>query len=342
MVKWQRDPGARIQASRDLDSLKLQAPCIVALPEGGYRLFYTAVGPAKPFPECQGYILSARSGDGVNFQTEPGIRIAPRLEIPHMNRRVLAPSVVRLADGRWRMYFESRGPASTPTVIASAISQDMLSWTLEDGIRFATAGGVGGPRYLPLPDGGGRLYIFESAYGPEGLTGKRISMSVISASTKDGLNFVRDPGVRMKDRQGKYDSIGITAAEVLPPETPGGRWTMIFSAWQDIEPGQMAPVHPSNNAADDKSASRNFAAASIATDLAGYRSRIFAADSADGLEFGASECILEGAGYGTDGIDAIHAEDMSVVRIGSNRYRMYYAACDRHGKVRIASAVGGR
>ena len=122
------------------------------LPSGGYRLFYTAVGPAKPYPNCQGYILSAVSEDGLNFQKEPGIRLAPQPKIPHMSLRVISPSVTACADGRWRMYFESRGSADIPTVICSAISTDMLNWELEAGIRLQAPGGVGGVRYMSLPD----------------------------------------------------------------------------------------------------------------------------------------------------------------------------------------------
>jgi hypothetical protein len=49
--------------------------------------------------------------------------------------------------------------------------------------------------------------------------------------------------------------------------------------------------------------------------------------------------LVEGAGYGTDGIDAIHAEDMTLADLGNGRFRMYYAACDRHGRWQIASAI---
>ncbi|MDA1018102.1 MAG: hypothetical protein O3A00_27055 [Planctomycetota bacterium] len=140
---WIKEDGPRLQGSRDLDSSRLQSPCIVRIPSGGYRLFYTAVGPAKPYPECQGYILSAVSEDGLTFEKEPGIRLAPQPGIPHMSLRVISPLVTLCADGRWRMYFESRGPASIPTVICSAISSDMLHWELKDGIRFQAPCGAG-------------------------------------------------------------------------------------------------------------------------------------------------------------------------------------------------------
>src|SRR5262245_14213671 len=69
---WHKEPGSRVASSRPLDDAKVQAPCIVRRPEGGFRLFYTAVGSAKPFRDCQGYILSAVSDDGLAFVAEPG------------------------------------------------------------------------------------------------------------------------------------------------------------------------------------------------------------------------------------------------------------------------------
>ena len=77
LARWLPDPGWRVAGSRPLDASKVQAPGIVALPGGGVRLFYTGVGPGRPFVTCQGYILSAVSPDGLRFEVEPGIRVAP-------------------------------------------------------------------------------------------------------------------------------------------------------------------------------------------------------------------------------------------------------------------------
>lgn len=339
--RWQKEPGARVEPSRGLDASKVQAPGVAAIPSGGFRLFYTAVGPAKPFPECQGYILSAVSADGLRFCPEPGIRVAPRPDVPHMSLRVLAPSVIRCGDG-WRMYFEARGPAHEPTVICSAVSRDLLDWEYE-GVRLRSVGGVGAPRYVPLPQGGARLYCCDSVYGPGGPgRGERLAHNVVSAVTSDGLRFEWEPGVRLRDLRRETDEFGITAADVIPPERAGEDWVMVFSAWQDLPPGAVAPPHPSENVDAVKSGqSRDFAAASIAADMAGYRSRIYTATSGDGLLWERRTCIVEGAGYGGPGPDAVHAEDMSLIRIDGNGYRMYYAACDRNGVWRVASAVTG-
>jgi hypothetical protein len=340
--RWRKEPGSRLEGSRDRDRSKVQAPGVVRIPDGGFRLFYTAVGPAKPFPTCQGYILSAVSDDGLSFRPEPGIRIAPQPALPHMCLRVIAPSLTPCAAGGWRMYFEARGPADRPTVICSAVSADMLHWELEPGIRLQGFGGVGAPRYLPLPDGRGRLYCFRSEFGPGGpSSGPRRSQCVVSAVTSNGIDFAFEPGIRLHDKQAEYDSAGITAAEVIAPQAAGDRWTMYYSAWQDVPAGRASPLHPSHDAnAATNGLSEDFAAASIASDMSGYRSRIFRATSADGLAWDRDECAIEGAGYGGAELDAVHAEDMSLVRIDQQRYRMYYAACDAHGTWRIASATG--
>ena len=337
---WIREPGPRIEGTRDLDGMKVQAPGVVRIPSGGYRLFYTAVGPGKPFPDCQGYILSAISDDGITFRKESGIRVAPDPSLEHASLRVLAPTVTSCPDGRWRMYFEARGPADRPTVVCSAISPDMVSWEYEEGIRLQGFEGIGGPRYVALPDGRGRIYAFASEYDEGGLVGgSRISQNVISAVTADGLAFEPEPGYRLT-RRPEHDALGITAADVIVPAGPDDSWHMLYSSWQDLPPGTAVPSHPSSDPDAVRSgSSADFAAASIAVDLAGYRSRIFTARSPDGLTWEHGECVIEGGGHDSEDIDGVHAEDMSVVALGDGRFRVYYAACNRHGNWRIASAV---
>jgi hypothetical protein len=338
---WTKEPGARVAGSRHLDRSKVQAPGVIRDPSGGYRLFYTAVGPGKPFPACQGYILSAHSYDGLSFTPDPGIRGAPDPEVTFGSLRLLAPTLTALPDGQWRMYFESRGPADTPTVIRSAISSDLLEWAFEDGIRLSGYDGIGGPSYVELPDGRGRLYCFASEFDEGGLAaGNRTSQCVISAVTTDGLNFDLEPGYRLTDRYSELENLGITAADVILPERDGDLWTMVYSGWQDVPPGTEVPPHPSSDPdAVESGLSADFVAASIAADLAGYRSRIFTATSSDGLSWERDRCVIEGGGHDSDDIDAVHAEDMSVIRLDDGKYRMYYAACDRHGNWTVASAV---
>lgn len=338
---WIKEPGLRLQGSRDLDCDKLLAPCITRDLSGLFRLFYTGVGPAKPFAKCHGYILSAVSEDGLNFRVEEGIRIAPRLELPYACRRALAPNVICCGDGSWRMYFGAAGLAGEPAVICSALSDDMLNWHWEDGVRLRAFDGVGGARYLPLAEGRGRLYC----WAREGQ-----GNILACAASSDGINFEIEPECRFDRERTEFDSLGITAAEVIAPTESGGDYAMIYSEWQNVPPGTQPPVHPSNDTDSDvndcgsgnsgnSDSDEDFAVASIASDISGYRSRIYTANSSDGILWQRRSCIIEGAGYAQPGADAVHAEDMSLIRLDDGRYRMYYAACDTNGRWSVASAV---
>jgi hypothetical protein len=340
---WSREPGPRITGQRGLDLWKVQAPGIVRRPEGGWRLFYTAVGPDRPFPHCQGVLLSAVSDEGLHFIVEPGIRIAPDPNRPELALRVLAPTVVPIGDRQWRMYFEARGTADRPTVIASAVSSDQLNWAVEPGVRLACADDLHGPRVLSEPEGGVRLECIRAprVNGAPGATPQ--PSRVMTARSRDGLRFEWVPGARLVAGNGLLDAAGITAAEIRPPTRPGDLWRMVYSAWQAPPMGTVVPLHPSQDpCAVETGQSANFAQASIVVDLAGFRSRLLLATSTDGLVWRRGPVLVEGAGYGTDGVDAIHAEDMTLADLGDGRFRMYYAACDRHGRWQIASAINQR
>jgi hypothetical protein len=238
------------------------------------------------------------------------------------------------------MYFEARGPATRPTVIASAVSGDQVDWELEPGVRLEAGEGVGAPRVLRLTDGTWLLtcWVATRLPGPDGV--ERRTNAVMSARSTDGLAFTPDPGLRLRPLTGTHDSAGITAAEVLPPASPGQPWAMVYSAWQDRLDGWPEPVHPSRDPdAVGSGRSADFAAASIAADLAGYRSRLFLATSADGVTYTGARLLVEGDGYGGADPDAVHAEDMSLLRMPDGTLRMYYAGCNTTGRWGVLSAV---
>ena len=59
-MRWEREGGSRVSGDSALDAGKVQAPGVVRCAKGGvvgWRLFYTAVGPGRPFDSCQGYLL---------------------------------------------------------------------------------------------------------------------------------------------------------------------------------------------------------------------------------------------------------------------------------------------
>lgn len=69
-------------------------------------------------------ITSFISQDGLRFTQEPGVRL----------QRAGFPSVLRLKDGTWRMYYTSQDAIGE---VRSAVSKDGLSWSTEAGVRAA-------------------------------------------------------------------------------------------------------------------------------------------------------------------------------------------------------------
>lgn len=90
---------------------------VIDLGNGSYRLYYSAE------PEMQGFngqVYSSISTDGINWTKEDGVR----------KTWATFPDVVKLRDGKYRMYYQNAGE------IKSATSTDGLTWVDESGIRI--------------------------------------------------------------------------------------------------------------------------------------------------------------------------------------------------------------
>ena len=281
-------------------------PNVVPLADGGYRMYYTQILPRPGFPAgADDYdnsttrILSATSQDASTWIPEAGVRLGPR-EGGAGAFRVVSPEVVPLADGsgRMRMYYEcSPGPQSRDSTLRSAVSADAgLTWTVEPGVRFGEPDqSFNAPRLVFLEDGRCRLYCSLREAG------------IVSALSEDGgLNFVREPGLRIA-RGGAYDTLTAFAPEVLRIEGAGYR--MYYAGWV------AAPEVPAGSK---------------------YHGRIFSASSQDGLEWTKEQgiCIDNGGRW-----DAAKASEPCVIDLPDGRFRMFYEACDMEGRWRIASAT---
>lgn len=106
-VTWMREDGTRINAEA-LD------PCVVALPAGGYRMYYTAYDSADSDETMSVY--SAHSTDGLNYTIE-GKTLPADKGIRYMDPRVVG------INGGYRMYYtEVTGPLENETtMIKSAV-----------------------------------------------------------------------------------------------------------------------------------------------------------------------------------------------------------------------------
>ncbi len=97
---------------------------VIDIGDGKFRMYYSAEPEVAGF---KGQVYSATSSDGVSWNAEKAERMT----------WATFPSVTKLSDGKYRMYFQNGGK------IKSATSSDGLSWKEEAGIRMDTSNTAG-------------------------------------------------------------------------------------------------------------------------------------------------------------------------------------------------------
>lgn len=178
--EWKKDEGIRISDGG--------VPYVYKLKDGRFRLYYCGAGG----------ILSAISQDGLNFEKEPGLRISPANGTGNPESIVCDPTLIELSDGKIRMYYKGAngfgGPGEAIHKIFSAISSDGLNFQKEglriDSEKTGDIGWASVPEAIKLTDGKIRIYYVSGDPEAEG--------GIMSAISKDGLNFEKEKGVRVK------------------------------------------------------------------------------------------------------------------------------------------------
>src|SRR3989338_2149338 len=175
---WGKDSGSRV-----VDG---SVPFVHGMSDGKVRLYYC---------NSKG-ILSAVSKDGLTFAKEPGVRISPGTGFEF---QVCDPTIVDLPGGKIRMYYKGAnslnpGPGQSIHKIFSAISPDGLAFQKE-GLRIdsETSGDKGWasvPDAILLPDARVRIYY---------VTASEMEHGIGSAISSDGLNFIKEPGMRVEN-----------------------------------------------------------------------------------------------------------------------------------------------
>lgn len=173
---WEKDAGSRL-----VDG---SVPFVHRLKDGKVRLYYC---------NSKG-ILSAVSDDGLSFTKEQGVRISPGAGFETV---VCDPTIVDLPNGNIRMYYKGAdsmnpGPGQSIHKIYSATSSDGLTFQKE-GLRIDSEtngdnGWASVPDAIILPDGRVRLFY---------VTAAEIEHGIGSAISSDGLNFAKEPGMRV-------------------------------------------------------------------------------------------------------------------------------------------------
>ena len=295
-TSWTKDPGVVIDVDVDRAPHRVLTPHVIALSTGGYRMYYYSAAPKRREEGVLGSIVSAFSAAGESWTREEGLRIDAHA--PDAESRTLCPDVVVLPTGGYRMYYQAHS-AQGRGVVLSSFSADGLQWSREAGIRFAVEDAVcGSPRCLPLEDGRWRLYCHEYPTAPAA-AGIHTSNHVISAISDNGLDFGREPGVRIA-QETELEAYSVYAVEVL--RLGDGSYRLYYAGWS------RDPVE----------------------------GRIFSARSVDGLNWVKDEgiCLDKGGPHQSQKVS-----EPCVVRLPDGHFRMFYEANDGGQEWRILSAT---
>ncbi|MFA5867844.1 MAG: hypothetical protein WC891_07800 [Actinomycetota bacterium] len=137
----------------------------------------------------------------------------------------ISPDVVRLPDASWRMYY------AVEEGIVSAISQDGLKWSKEEGVRINPNKKskdqrlVDNPAIIKLKEGGYRMLY-------EGSDATQKNFAIFSAVSTDGSTWKKEKGVRLQDTN-RFDQKIAATPDVVKPR--GSSWYMYYSDGDTIK-----------------------------------------------------------------------------------------------------------
>jgi len=165
-------------------------PTVILLSNGKYRMY---------FSDDSG-IESAISQDAISFTLEKGVRL-----------QGATPTIIKLPNGSWRMYFQTL--ENGKEILKSAASPDALKWTVEKGARLSPGGefdpdGIANPSVISLPQGGYRMYYD----GEIKKTEQEVVKRILSATSSDGVTWVKDPGVRINISEAPINAVSVWSA----------------------------------------------------------------------------------------------------------------------------------
>jgi hypothetical protein len=175
-LQFQKEDGNRLTGN-------LYMPFIVKLSDGRFRLYYTETGNKNS-------IRSAISEDGLTVTLEEGDRLTSNGS-SYESEGVGRQKILQLSDGSYRMYYIGYGESGHERIL-SAVSEDGLDWTREEGIIIdpsdlcPPATGIGNSVPFMTSDGVYHLYVVTGTCKENY---KDEKWGIFDATSPDGLTF---------------------------------------------------------------------------------------------------------------------------------------------------------
>ena len=166
-LSFTMDPGTRLPVG--LGHIR-----VIRLPDRRIRAFSIV---------HDGIVSSVSSDEGLTFTREPGHSV----RADAIGFTPSGASLARMQNGTWRMYFSSLPrPGEGPQAhrIRSASSIDLLTWTLDQGVRIGPGSALEGgehPAAIGNPDGSVSLVYFRAT-----------TFRMMMATSRDGLTFTSE------------------------------------------------------------------------------------------------------------------------------------------------------
>ena len=245
-VKFTLEPGHRIESPLSVGGSvggTDHRPLVFRLDDGRLRMFEVVRGSTCtlpvgcPPPLEPGFYSLTSTDEGLTWRTDAGVRLT---RAATGLSSLLTGAVVKLKSGGWRFFFSDNPPSVAQgdgsiqlgsPMIKSAYSTDLMTWTMDPGVRVGAGAPLSGTGQAPAAvtnaDGSITLIYFRNKTGV-----------TMQATAADGLNFTTETstGFGVKDR------LKVPAFDTFAMALPNGDVRLYFNFGNDTS-GTVYSAH---------------------------------------------------------------------------------------------------